>query len=224
MLAHALEANGIATVGISSVRDFAVRMKSPRILHCDFPMGRPFGLPGDRAFQKRVLMEAFSLLAETEGPILRDFEESILDNSGDALSCAVPPRIDPSRHAAVDEAEALRPAYNRATKTYGVSSVGRVSSADNLPKLVQKFVDVVEGTHWKDVDFPGGNVLEATKDIMSYYEEAALDLAGHVPAARMTENWFFNETETGKLLKDARVAMQEQGASFWFYVAPFTQV
>ena len=193
------------------------------MLHCDFPMGRPFGIPGDAVFQKRVLMDAFAMLSESEGPVLRDFAETIEDNAGEALACVIPSRVDASRHAAVEEAEALRPAYNRALETYAVSNVGRVVSADEVPGLIQKFVDVVGGTDWKEADFPGGNVLEATKGVMSYYEEEALDLAGHVPAARMAENWFFQETEGGKLLKEVRAAMKEREVPFWFYIAPFTQ-
>lgn len=222
MLAHVLEANGVATVSLSSMRGFTERMNPPRALHCDFPLGRPLGVPGDAVFQRGVLDAAFALLEETKGPVLVDYGETIEDVS-EVLSCAVPPGIDASLHAAIDEAKSIRPAYNRAMAQYGETNVGRVADADGIPELIQAFVESSEGKHWKELSIPPRRIMDATKDIMNYYEEAALDLSGHVPAARQAETWFFKETETGKLLMAAREAMRGQEAPFWFYVVPFTQ-
>jgi len=38
------------------------RSHPPRALHCEFPLGRPLGRPGDAAFQRRVLVAALRLL------------------------------------------------------------------------------------------------------------------------------------------------------------------
>ena len=72
MLAHVFEAAGIATVVLSSVREMAVKTAPPRALHCEFPLGRPLGRPGDPGFQHDVLARAFALLDAPIGPVLVD--------------------------------------------------------------------------------------------------------------------------------------------------------
>ena len=223
MLAHVFEAEGLATVALSNVRPFAERSKIPRALHCEFPMGRPLGKPCDPAFQRRVLDAAFALLDESQGPVLVDFPEEIADESDAPLSCPVPPRVDTSLPEAVDEAKALRPAYNRALAEYGRTNVGRLAEADGVPDLVASFVKILDGTEWTEAGIPDNNLLEASKDIMSYYEEAAAALSEHVPGARAAESWFFRETASGKLLKDVRKKLQEAGLPLAPYIAPGTQ-
>jgi len=55
-------------VYIRAFRPVARRMKLPRVLLTDFPMGRPLGVPGDAAGQRRVVAAALSLIEEAEGP------------------------------------------------------------------------------------------------------------------------------------------------------------
>ena len=186
-------------------------------------MGRPLGKPCDPAFQRRVLDAAFALLDESQGPVLVDFPEEIADESDAPLSCPVPPRVDTSLPEAVDEAKALRPAYNRALAEYGRTNVGRLAEADGVPDLVASFVKILDGTEWTEAGIPDNNLLEASKDIMSYYEEAAAALSEHVPGARAAESWFFRETASGKLLKDVRKKLQEAGLPLAPYIAPGTQ-
>jgi len=187
-------------------------------------LGRPLGKPGDAAFQIRVLQEAFALLDATEGPVLRDFPETIEDSAAQPLSCQVPPRVNSGQHAVLDEAAGVKPAYERALAESGRTNVGRVvSDASGIPGLLEGMVRIKDGTPWKEAGLPNNDVLEASKDIMSYYEEAAAALAGHIPAARAAETWFFAETEAGQLLKDVRQQLQDDGVPFGFYVAPMTQ-
>ena len=54
-LAHIIETAGLATVGISLVREHTAAMKPPRTLWVPFPLGRPLGEPNDEAFQLDVL-------------------------------------------------------------------------------------------------------------------------------------------------------------------------
>lgn len=223
MLAHVLEAEGLATVSLSNVRPFAERSKIPRALHCEFPMGRTLGKPRDPAFQRRVLDAAFALLKEPKGPVLVDFPEEIKDESDTPLSCPVPPRADTSLPEAVDEAKAFRPAYDRALAENGRTNVGRLAEADGVPDLVASFVKILDGTKWKEAGIPNNNLLEASKDIMSYYEEAAAALSEHVPAARAAESWFFRETASGKLLKDVRQKLKEAENPIAPYLIPGTQ-
>jgi len=187
-------------------------------------MGRPLGKPGDAAFQHEVLKEVFGLLDAAEGPVLRDYSETIEDSSAQPLSCQLPPRMNEGDHPAVDEALGIRAAYDRALSKNGRTNVGRlIDDASEIPKLLESMIRIVDGTPMDDAGIPNNNVLEASKDIMSYYEEAAVELAGHVPAARAAESWFFSETKAGQLLKDVRKKLQDDGVPIGFYVVPMTQ-
>ena len=219
-LAHTLEAEGISTVALSAIRGVTEKLKPPRALHCEFPLGRPLGKPLDADYQKNVLTAAFELLKQTEGPVLIDFPDTIEDSSDEALSCNLPPRDDTDQHPALAEAKALRGAYDRNLAGAGHTNVGRVGDADAIPELVECFIKIADGTSWKEAGIPTGNILEATKDMMSYYEEAGAELAGHTPAARSAESWFFKQTEGGKLLIAVRAAMKEAKVPFWMYITP----
>jgi len=58
------------------VREHTAGMRPPRFLWVPFELGRPFGAPGDPAFQSKVLRSVLALLERTDGPvILEDFPE-----------------------------------------------------------------------------------------------------------------------------------------------------
>lgn len=225
-LAHVLEAEGIATVGISLVRGQTERLRPPRFLYCEFPFGRPLGKPGDPDFQRRVVDLAFTLLAQPEGPVLEDFPEVISDESNQPLACTMPPRFNPDLPPAVDEALALRSAYDRQLAAAGGrTSVGRVMSADQVSTAVTAFVKIAEGTPWDSAGLPG-NPADTALDLRSYYEEAALALSDHVPAAKAAEAWLHQTTELGKVLRQARVKMEEAGLApdLWNQIVPIGQL
>jgi D-proline reductase (dithiol) PrdB len=223
-LSHVLEANGIATAGISLVRGQTERLQPPRALYCEFPLGRPLGKPGDAAFQTDVLRTLLGLLERPAGPILEDYPEVIEATASDSLSCTLPPRFDPDLPAAVDEAQGLRSAYDRQLAATGRSSVGRAIEAAKVPEAVAAFVRIADGTPIDEAGLPG-NPTDCALDVRAYYEEAAVALSDHMPAARSAENWFFRETETGRLLTQLREELKQQGVDkdLWFYLAPLTQ-
>lgn len=209
-------------MAIALIRDHAERLHPPRALYCQFPLGRPLGKPGDAAFQRRVMEAAFALLAEPSGPVLRDFPEVVEDGSAAPLACPLPPRHDPDLPAAVDEALGLRAAYDRNLAATGRTLVGRAVSAEEIPKAIAAFLEVIEGKSWKEVGLEG-HPLQWSRDITSYYEEAAAALSDHVPAARSAETWMYHATEAGKVLLQARAKLHEAGEPYWFYLVPFTQ-
>ena len=225
MLAHVFEAAGIATVVLSSVREMAVKTAPPRALHCEFPLGRPLGRPADPEFQHDVLARAFALLDEPSGPVLVD-HPVVIESDAQQVSCALPPRFDPGLAPAVDEAKGIRRAYDRVRARRGVSSVGRVIDADGVPAAVAVLVAIADGADWRTAELPGSNTTALCHDIRSYYEEAALDLVtGPLPGPRALEDWFFERTETGRIVLAARDAIRESGAksAVWFYMAPATR-
>jgi hypothetical protein len=55
-------------------------------------LGRPFGVPNDAAFQRRVLLAALQLLTREQGPVLEDFADNAPPDTQAApegLSCPV---------------------------------------------------------------------------------------------------------------------------------------
>ena len=78
-LGHFLERAGIMTTGISLVRENAASLQPPRTLWVSFPLGRPLGVPGDAAFQHRVIDASLQLLRRDEGPVLEDYAEDAPD-------------------------------------------------------------------------------------------------------------------------------------------------
>ncbi len=225
VLAHVFEAAGIATVVLSSVRAMTVKTAPPRALHCEFPLGRPLGRPGDPEFQHDVLAHAFALLDAPSGPVLVD-HPVVIESEAEQVSCTLPPRFDPGLPPAVDEARGIRRAYDRVAERRGVSSVGRVIEAAEVPAAVASLVAIAEGADWRTAELPGGNTTALCHDIRSYYEEAALDLVtGPLPGPRALEDWYFEHTETGRVVLAARDAIRESGAksAVWFYMAPATR-
>ena len=209
-------------MSLSAVRGQTEKIKPPRALHCEFPLGRPLGKPNDAAFQRRVIEAALELLKEPSGPVLVDFPDRIEDASAEPLACAVPPRHDPDLPEAVDEAQGLRAAYERNLKAAGRTLLGRAIDADGIPDAIRAFIKIAEGTPWKEAGL-AGHPLQTSKDILAYYEEAAAALVDHIPAARSTETWFFEKTAAGKIMKDAHGALQTAKVPWSFYLIPFTQ-
>ena len=66
MLARWIEEAGVATVVVTMMPDLAAG--APRVVGVEFPFGHPFGLPGDRALQRRVLSTALTVLAGAAAP------------------------------------------------------------------------------------------------------------------------------------------------------------
>ena len=207
---------------LALIRDHVERLKPPRALYVPFPLGRPLGKPDDPPFQRSVIEAALALTTEQEGPVLVDFPIEVADGAAEPLSCPLPPREHAELPAAVDEALGLRAAYRCNLETSGRTLVGRAISADEVTRAIEAFIAIAGGESWKEQGLQGHPLLWS-RDITSYYEEAAASLADHVPAARAAETWFYQKTEAGKVLLEARAKLKEAGEPFWFYLVPFTQ-
>ena len=144
----------MATVAIGSIREQIYGTAPPRGLFCDFPLGRPLGVPDDPAFQRRVIEHAFGLLERPE-PVVEDYDVVIADEASEVLVCPLPARMDPDAHPAIDEAKGLRPAYERAVAKYGNrAGAVRLLDADSIPAAIESFIRVAEGHPWKQAGIP----------------------------------------------------------------------
>ena len=144
VLAHIIESAGIATVALASMRPVAEKVAAPRVLHAEFPLGRPLGKPGDPEFQHDVLARAFALLDAPSGPVLESHPE-VIEESADAVSCQIPPAFDADASPAVSEAHGIRKAYDRIVERRGVTTVGRAIDADTVPAALEALERVVGG-------------------------------------------------------------------------------
>lgn len=223
VLSRIIEAAGIATVALMSVREVAERLPPPRTLYGNFPLGRPLGRPGDPEFQHDVLARAFGLLDAESGPVLAD-HPVVIESDDVPMECALPPRYNPSLPPAVDEALGLRAAFDRRLAQRGVTSVGRVLTPDDVPDALAALARIADGTKWKEAGLVGDPV-RVSHDLRAYYDEAAQELVDRPPDAGRFEAWFYEETEAGRTLLAARAQMQEQEAPFplWFYMARATR-
>ena len=221
-LANVFESSGISTIVITPLREIAERMKVPRALYTNFPLGLSLGKPNDREFQHSVLKAAFELLTETKVPVIADFPIIIDAADSEPISCSLPPRMNPDLHPAVDEAEGLKSAYDRAYQKNKKTSVGMEIDAAKIPQALEKFVKIIGGQHWEEVGFSAKSMYCIVHDIRSYYEELSIEIAQGPIGAWSTEEWFYEKTQAGQLILQARRVMRDKDIpqSVWFGLAP----
>ena len=224
-LAHVFENAGLATVGISSIRAQAEAGRAPRMLYCEFPLGRPLGKPGDAHFQTEVLNAAFALLGRVDVPVLVDYTETIADAADEPLTCQIPLRDDPSVHPAIAEVLGLRVAYERQRAAAGRTLCTRAGGPDHVREHVEAFLRISQGTPFAEAGLAVGDMGPAALDVRAYFEEAALALSDHVPEARQAESWFYRNTQTGLVLRQARAAIvaADGPRAAWFPLVPVGQ-
>jgi hypothetical protein len=214
IVADILEAAGIATVTLSLVRKHVEDLRPPRALHCNFPFGRPLGLPCDAVMQGDTLKRLLSLLELPAGPILEDHPDAIPDGRGVALRMPAPD-FGAASHSPSDELLALSQALGSA----GASLAGDRST---LLAALAGFGRIVGGTPWAEADLPA-HPTDAASAVRSFYEFAAVRLCPGVPPARATESWFYEHSEAGKSILKAQRAMSRGGVprDDWFYLSPY---
>jgi D-proline reductase (dithiol) PrdB len=68
LIARTIEEAGIATVYLGSCRDMMARVKAPRNVFVNFPLGHQCGKPNDEHMQNQILRDTLNYLAEAETP------------------------------------------------------------------------------------------------------------------------------------------------------------
>ena len=96
MLARRVESSGIPTVVVTMMPATADQLLTPRVVGVEFPFGHPFGMPGDRALQRRVLATALTVLAGAGAPGTRvDVDIEWPQPRGEAYKAWQPPEPSP---------------------------------------------------------------------------------------------------------------------------------
>ena len=201
-----MENEGLATTQISLVREHTVKIAPPRALWVPFPFGRPLGVPGDAAFQRRVLDAVLGLLERDRGPVLEDYGEEApgpIDETGWACPVSFPAPPTTSGDALLDavlvEIQRLMPWHVRATEARGYSTVGILG----VP--IEAVVRYAAG-HLSEAPPPSPkpgigrieSLVFATEDIKAFYLESAAAQPG-TPTSADLLRWFHGETAAGRL-------------------------
>jgi len=211
-LAHFFEEEGLPTTHISLIRKHTETIKPPRALWVPFELGRPLGVPGNAAFQGRVLLAALKLLEASKGPVIEDFPEDA-PVSGDISAVWACP-VDLSQEKAdlssaeqllesfIWEMTQLRSWYDLAVKERGRTTVGVSGiNLDALGDFVGSFTagDVPENPR---PDIPLAFALKlAADDLKAYYTEAVTAQPGEgSPGSNVLSDWFWGETAAAKVL------------------------
>ena len=68
LIQREIEKVGIATIGISIVREYSEKVKPPRTVFLRWPFGHPLGEPGNVPQQRAVVFEALRALYQIKQP------------------------------------------------------------------------------------------------------------------------------------------------------------
>ena len=202
----------MSTTQISLVREHTVKIKPPRALWVPFELGRPLGVPGDAAFQTRVVRTALNLLEASSGPVLVDYHEDVPEDTEApaALVCPInfaTPEVEMNateklRALLYQEIAMFRSWYDLAVLTRGRTTVG-VSGL--IPEEVGDFIGGFLEDTMPSAPRPNVPLAElfkfAVEDLKAYYCEAMTAQPGQTTVSSTAlADWFWRETTAGRVL------------------------
>jgi hypothetical protein len=196
------------------IREQTAAIKPPRALWVPFMLGRPFGVPNDAAFQRRVLSALLHLFERAQGPVLEDYPEDAPADPGDAEGYACPVSFaraaaDPSDLAAalLGEIDQLAVWYELAKRRRGRSTVGISGMPINdAARFVGSFLGGAPLPNPQPDTSLGTLLKRCCDDIKAYYFEALGAQPGQ-PSASAVDRAFWRETIAGR----AFIALREVG-------------
>ena len=226
-LSHYIERAGVATTGVSLIREHVAGMNVPRSLWVPFPLGRPMGPADDAEFQRDVLRAGLQLLNSATEPTVADYErDAPMGDPAGEWACAVAlPQPEPSDDAdalaqgLLDEVRALAPWYDEGRRSRGRSSVGASGlDADQIELMAGELARFAGGAE------PAGNGEAGwahpapvrykfmADDLRAFYHEAAAAQPGARPGSDADLNgWVFGQTQLGEVLRLAADRFQASG-------------
>jgi len=219
-LGHYLEAEGVATAGISLIREHTAKVRPPRALWVPFELGRPFGPPHHPEFQLAALRALLDLFKQPSGPVLADYPIEAPDRgrAEQVWSCALPlpplpEATTPEEHlrqSCLEEVGLLSPWYGEALRKHGHSAFGLAGLPPDRVGDMAAFVaayatgetpllpEGVEGAELQMLRY-------MADDLKSFYLEAASAQPGGADAGSYQLNrWLYYDTWFGHALYDLR--------------------
>ncbi len=176
----------------------------PRALWVPFILGRPFGVPGDAAFQRRVLLAALRLLETPAGPVLEDYaEDAPRPDAAEMHGVACPVSFGRAADAGdlgaglAREIEELAPWHDLAEKRRARTTTGLSGlPMDQAAQLVASYLNSAPAPN--PAGMSAGETLKIVcDDIRAYYYEAAAAQPGN-PDAEAILRWFWHDTAAGR--------------------------
>ncbi len=170
------------------------------------------GVPGDAAFQSRVLRHVLQLLEAPSGPVLVDFPDDVpaSPETSETLVCpvsfAVPPTelsaTDRLREALHQEIGQLHSWYDLAVRQRGRTTMGVSGlTPEALGTFVSAFLDGAVPENPRP-DIPLAALFRfAVEDLKSYYCEAITAQPGQqAVSSTALADWFWRDTTAGRVL------------------------
>jgi len=198
-LSYFLEDEGIATTGISLIREHTEQMQPPRSLWVPFPLGRPLGVPNNASFQHKVIAAAWQLLDVAQGPVLEDFDADAPPSAEPEQNWSCPVSFasnDSTGNTVQDrvaaEIQSLAPWYAVSLEQRGRTTVG-ASKLDTKQALAL----VASALETEDLDVE--LFKYASEDLKAYYLEAMTS----TPGADINVNtWLWQNTALTQLYRE----------------------
>lgn len=211
-LGHYLEQEGIPTTQISLVREHTAALNPPRALWVPFMLGRPFGVPNDAAFQRKVLLAVLRLLERDTGPILENFPEdaphSELGEAPEGLICPVSfPRMKSDGTLAErlsDEISQLQAWHDVAVKYRSRTTLGLTGlSPGELGEFLGSWLTDNPRPAYRQGVASAEALKLATDELKAFYYEAKAVQPGRQSMSDI-QNWFWMETAAGQAFLELR--------------------
>lgn len=217
---------------IALIPQHAQKIRPPRALSVPFPLGRPLGLPGDKNFQIDILRAALGLLTkDSVNAVFETWEVDVPGIEGEEQGWSCPVNFAKDRNGdtsredrLLEEIRLLHPWYDRSLRergstTFGVSHI----SIEEIPGFLVQFIESPGHEKGSD-DMSLSDMLKyAAEDLKAFYNEVATIQPGNA-SAKEIEEWYWNECEAGKLIRDIRTICQQHPDKRVTTIAGFTLV
>jgi len=204
-IAYYLEDEGIATTGISLVRENTESFRPPRFLWVSFPLGRPLGVPGDAAFQHRVIARALDLLNRSTGPVLEVFDEDAPGATEEAFVCPVS-FVQPNSGEANTWSSRLRAEISDLAPWYEASVMQRHKTSVGIFEQTPIELGIRLGELLDQLSTPALDIKLLLEDLKAYYLEAVAAQPG--ASAEHCARWLWRETVLGEAILALRGRMR----------------
>lgn len=206
-LALYIEDEGVPTSLISLVREHTEAMSPPRALWVPFMLGRPFGLPKDADFQRRVALAALRLFERSSGPVLEDFPEEAPDDGtvtdAEGVACPVNLSRDPEKTSAterlLDEIAQLQVWHDLYVKSGARSALGLTTkSIREVGVFVASWAEGRPAASLREGSPSDESLRHACGELSAFYVEAAAAHPGQHTGESL-QSWFWSQTIAGSL-------------------------